>query len=125
MSMRHFTTSRFNDTLVVSAKQAIGSLDSTDVRHEADCLMEQLHTLNLKKLVFDLGKADYFGSQMIELMIIAWRYLSPVHGTLSLCQVSEAGRGVLRVVGLDAFWPVCDTLDEALAVSDACWESPD
>ena len=124
MSMKLFTTSCHGDALVVAAKEAVGSLSSIDVRDEADCLMAQMHTSGLKKLVFDLERADYFGSQMIELMIITWRYLSPTQGTLALCHVSEAGREVLHVVGLDKFWPVCNTLDEALAASQQGWKSP-
>ena len=88
----------------------------------ADCLLSQIHALGINKLVFDLERADYFGSQMIELLIIAWRYVSPAHGTLALCHVSAAGREVLRVVGLDKFWPLCDTLDEALASPQKRWE---
>jgi len=121
--MKLFTTCRHGDALVVAANAAIGSLSSTDVRGEADCLMAQMHESGLKKLVFDLERADYFGSQMIELMIIAWRYVSPAHGALALCHVSAAGREVLRIVGLDKFWPVCNTLDEAIAASQNCSES--
>lgn len=122
MSMKLFTTYRNGDALVVAANIPIGSLTSTDVRDEADCLLSQLHALGINKLVFDLERADYFGSQMIELLIIAWRYVSPAHGTLALCHVSAAGREVLRVVGLDKFWPLCDTLDEALASPQERWE---
>ena len=124
MSMNLFTTSCQGDALVAVAEGAIGSLGPVDARREADCLLAQMQAEGVKKLVIDLGKANYFGSHMIELMIITWRHLSPAHGILALCQVSETGREVLEAVGLDKFWPVCNTLDEALAAAAPCWESP-
>jgi len=120
MSMQFFTTSRQGDTLVAVAQGAIGSLGPVDTRLEADCLLAEMQEEGVQKLVLDLGKAEYFGSQMIELMIIAWRHLAQTHGMLALCQVSETGQEVLHAVGLDKFWPVCRTLDEALAASPLC-----
>jgi hypothetical protein len=53
---------------------------------------------------------------VIELMILVWRYLAPAHGMMVLCRLSPAAKDMMHVVGLDALWPMCDTLDEALAV---------
>ena len=118
MSMKLFTTYRQGDALVAVAQGTVGSLGAADARFEVDALLAQIHEWGLQKLVFDMGKADYFGSQMIELMIIAWRRLASDHGILALCQLSETGREVMHTVGLDKLWPVCNTLDEALAAQE-------
>jgi anti-anti-sigma factor len=122
MPLKLFTALRQGDALVVSAQAAIGSLDFSDVRQETECLLAQLREQGLKRIVFDMRRADYFGSQLIELLVLVWRYLSPLHGTLALFQVSEPGREVLHVAGLDKFWPICNTLDEALTVEQPCWD---
>ena len=66
-------------------------------------------------MVFDMSRADYFGSQVIELMIVVWRRLAAVHGALVLCGMSAAAREMMHIVNLDTIWRICDTLDEALA----------
>jgi len=121
--MKLFTTSRHGDALVVAADAAVGSLNASDFHDEADRLIAQMRESSLKKLVFDLKRAEYFGSQMLELMISVWRHVSPANGALALCHVSEAGRDVLHVVGLDMFWPVCNTLDEAISALGPSSES--
>jgi stage II sporulation protein AA (anti-sigma F factor antagonist) len=100
----------------------IGSLNAAEVRKEAEGLMAEVHAHGTTKVVFDMCRADYFGSQVIELMILVWRYLAPASGTLTLCRLSPAAKEMLHVVGLDALWPVCDTLDQALAAPVECGE---
>jgi anti-anti-sigma regulatory factor len=117
-----FLTYRCNDALIVTATESIGSLAATDVRKEADCMMADVRAGGLKKVIFEMSRADYFGSHMIELMVLVWRHLSPLQGTLALCQLSPAAREVLHIVNLDSLWPICDTLEQALAVSSECWE---
>ena len=120
MPITPFTTECRGDALVVTANAPLGSLISTGVRSEADHLIGQLLQCGLKKLVFDMRNSGYFGSQMIELMLVVWRRLSPLGGALALCNLSPEGREVLRVVGLDAYWPICDSLDQALATTSEC-----
>ena len=117
MSMKLFTTSHQGDALVAVAEGDVGSLGTGDARLEVDSLLAQMREWDVHKLVFDMSKADYFGSQMIELMIIAWRRLASVNGMLALCRLSATGREVMHTVGLDKLWPTCNTLDEALAAS--------
>ena len=114
MSTKLFSTYCRDHSLVVAPTEPIGSLSAADVRKEAEGLMAEVHEQSVKKVVFDMSRADYFGSQVIELMILVWRYLSPVHGTLALCRISPAAREMLHVVNLDTIWRICDTLDEAL-----------
>ena len=117
MSTKLFTIYRRDDALVVAALESIGSLSSANVRTEAEGMMAEMHAAGVKKVIFDLASADYFGSQVIELMILVWRYLAPVKGLLALCRLSPASREVLHISGLDSLWPICDTLEQALAAS--------
>ena len=92
MATKLFTTCCRDQALVVAPTAPIGSLYVADVRKEADGLMAEVHAQGAKKVVFDMSRADYFGSQVIELMILVWRKLSAVQGTLALCQMSPAAR---------------------------------
>ena len=76
--------------------------------------MAEVHAQSVKA-IFDMSRADYFGSQVIELMILVWRRLAPVQGTLAICRISPAAREMMHIVNLDTIWRICDTLEEALA----------
>src|SRR6516225_7411372 len=115
MSTKLFSTYCRDHALVVAPTEPIGSLYATDVRKEAEGLMAEVNAQGIKKVVFDMGRADYFGSQVIELMILVWRKLSAVQGTLALCRMSPAAREMMHIVNLDTIWRICNTLDEALA----------
>jgi anti-anti-sigma factor len=115
MSTKLFSTYSRDHSLVVAPIEPIGSLYAVDVRKEAEGLMAEVNAQGVNKVVFDMSRADYFGSQVIELMIIVWRRLASVHGTLSLCRMSPAAREMMHIVNLDSIWRICDTLDEALA----------
>jgi anti-anti-sigma factor len=115
MSTRLFSTYCRDGALIVAPVEPIGSLNAAEVRGEAEGLMAEVHAQGVAKVIFEMSRADYFGSQVIELMILVWRYLAPAQGRLALCQLSPAAKEMLHVVGLDTLWPVCDTLDEALA----------
>lgn len=115
MSTKLFSTYERQGALVVAATGPIGSLSAAEVRREADGLMAEVNAQRIAKVVFDMDRAEYFGSQVLELMILVWRYLAPAKGSMALCRLSPAAREMLQVVGLDKLWPVRDTIDEALA----------
>jgi anti-anti-sigma factor len=122
MSTRLFSTYCSDHALVVAPMSPIGSLCAADVRREAQDLMAEVHAEGVAKVIFDMDRAEYFGSQVIELMILVWRYLAPARGTLVLCRLSPAAREMLHIVGLDTLWPICDTIEQALATSPLCEE---
>ena len=115
MSTKLFSTYCRDQALVVAPTAPIGSLYAVGVRKEAEGLMAEVHAEGVKKVVFDMSRADYFGSQVIELMILVWRRLAPLDGTLAICRMSPAAREMMHIVNLDTIWRICDTLDEALA----------
>jgi anti-anti-sigma factor len=115
MSTKLFSTYCRDHALVVAPTAPIGSLYAADMRKEAEGLMAEVHAQGVKKVIFDMSRADYFGSQVIELMILVWRRLSTLQGKLALCRMSPAAREMLHIVNLDTIWRICQTLEEALS----------
>jgi anti-anti-sigma factor len=115
MSTQLFSTYCRDQALVVAPTESIGSLHAVGVRKVAEGLMAEVHAAGVKKVVFDMSRADYFGSQVIELMIVVWRRLAAEQGTLTFCRMSPAAREMMHIVNLDSIWRIYDTLDEALA----------
>ena len=93
MSTKLFSTYDRQGALVVAAMGPIGSLSAAEVRKEAEGLMAEVNALRINKVVFDMDQAEYFGSQVLELMILVWRYLAPVKGSMALCRLSPAAQG--------------------------------
>jgi anti-anti-sigma factor len=116
MAPRFFETQCRCDTLIVTAAGNISSLASANMQTETNRLLEKVRDLGIKNLVFDLSKADCFGTSMLELMHALWRHMRQAKGTMALCNVSKIGREILGVTRLDTLWPVCDTLEEAINI---------
>jgi anti-anti-sigma factor len=102
------------DTLIFSAVGNLGSLVEDDVRDEWDALLKELEIHNAKNAVIDLGALDYFGSIMLELMVVLWKRVSSKHGKLAICNVSPVGKEILQTAKFHTIWPIVATREEAL-----------
>src|SRR5437868_15189228 len=107
MSTKLFTTCCRDQALVAAPTAPIGSLYAGDVRKEAEGLMAEVHAQGVKQVVFEMSRADYSGSQAIELMILHWRKLSAVRGSLALSHLSRAAREMVHLANVDAIWGIC------------------
>jgi anti-anti-sigma factor len=111
---KYFTVDQHGDTLVFSAIDAIGGLVEDEARVEWDALLEQLSEQGAKNAIMDLGALDYFGSIVLELMVVLWKRVSAQGGKLAVCNVSEVGLEILRTAKFDTIWPIVTTREEAL-----------
>ena len=116
---KFFRVEQHGDTLVFCAVGNMGSLVEDDVREEWDVLIKQLETFNAKNAVIDLGALDYFGSIMLELLVVLWKRVSSRRGKLAICQVSQVGREILQTAKFHTIWPILNTRDEALTAVGA------
>ena len=111
---KYFRIVRNGDTLVFAAIDAIGGLVEDDARVEWDALLEQLSEQGAKNAVVDLGALDYFGSIVLELMVVLWKRVSAQGGKLAVCNVSAVGLEILKTAKFDTIWPIVTTREEAL-----------
>ena len=116
---KFFRVEQHGDTLVFTAVRSMGSLVEDDVRDEWDALLKQLDTYNAKNAVIDLGALDYFGSIMLELLVVLWKRVSSRRGKLAICHVSEVGKEILQTAKFHTIWPIVATREEALAAVGA------
>ena len=116
---KFFRVEQQGDTLIFSAVGSMGSLVEDDVRDEWDLLLKQLDQHQAKNAIIDLGALDYFGSIMLELLVVLWKRVSSRHGKLAICKVSDVGREILQTAKFHTIWPIVDTREEALAAVGA------
>jgi anti-anti-sigma factor len=111
---QYFTIEQLDDTIVFSAIGEIGTLVEDAARDEWDALLVQLEQSDTKHAIIDLGSLDYFGSIMLELLVVLWKRVSSKEGKLALCNVSQVGTEILLTARFDTLWPILASRDEAL-----------
>ena len=109
-----FDTDRTGRTLVLMPRGSVSSLAGEDVGSELNRLLEELCPPGPTNVVIDFAKAAYFGTVMLGAMHLIWRRVRDQQGKMALCNLSEMGREILRVSGVDVLWPICLTREEAL-----------
>lgn len=111
---KFFRVDQHGDTLIFSAVATLGTLIEDEVRSEWDALLKQLEIHNAKHAIIDLGELDFFGSIMLELLVVLWKRVSARRGKIALCRVSEVGQEILRTAKFHTIWPIVDSREEAL-----------
>src|SRR5215207_7327321 len=80
---------------------------------EMDLLRAELDSSGIVRIVVDLSELPYFGSMLLDLLVVLWRRVGRRDGRLILYKPSAVGREVLSAARLDQLWPVAETRDEA------------
>jgi anti-anti-sigma factor len=112
---KFFLVEPSGDTLVFVATESLGSLVEDDVRDEWEALLHEFDLHNARHAVIDLGALDYFGSIMLELMVVLWKRVSAKRGRMIICNVSRVGKEILQTAKFHTIWPIVSTRDEAIA----------
>ena len=111
---KYFTVEQADDAVIFSAVGSIGGLVEDAARTEWDALLKQLEEANATHVVIDLGVLDYFGSIMLELLVVLWKRVSAKGGKLALCNVSPVGLEILQTAKFDTLWPIVADRDAAI-----------
>ncbi len=109
-----FIIERHGDLTVITATQAVECIDFGLEEHVAELILKPLRRQDNPSIVFDLTRADSFGSMFLALMIRCWKLALSQGGTMALCGVSERTRELLRITALDMVWPIYESKREAM-----------
>lgn len=101
------------ETLIVVPRQNISSLADSEVQEELKIHLQSFQDAPIQGIVFDFGHVSYFGSSMLEAILLLSKRLSNP-GRMALCNVSDIGREVIGYSRFDKLWPVCPTRSDAL-----------
>jgi anti-anti-sigma factor len=116
MTPKYFTVEQADDTVIFRAIGALSGLVEDAARNEWDALLFQLDGDQIKNAVIDLGALDYFGSIMLELLVVLWKRVNAKGGKFALCNVSPVGQEILRTAKFDTLWPIVLDCEQALEV---------
>ncbi|MBI2477603.1 MAG: STAS domain-containing protein [Planctomycetia bacterium] len=112
---KYFTVEQTGDIVIFSAIGSIGGLVEDAARIEWDALLNQVDASNARHAVIDLGALDYFGSIMLELLVVLWKRVSGRGGKLAICNVSPVGLEILQTARFDTLWPIVSDREQAIA----------
>ena len=117
MAARFFECSVQHDVLVVTPLRNVGSLAEQEVLEDWEKVLARLDSTGepLNHVVVDFGRIEYFGSAMIEALLILWKKINARQGKLAICRCNQVCAEVLKLSRFDTMWPLYTTLDAALA----------
>ncbi len=110
---KFFAIERDGDLLVMIPQKDMRELDYDDIEADASQVSELVDKGEVKYVVIDFHKTDYFGSTAIGLFVKIWRRLREHDGELALCRLSKHQMDVLKATRLDSVWELCSSREEA------------
>ena len=111
---RVFIVNVQGETLLITPLRNISSLAEDEVQEQWEDIKSKVEQREVKDIVFDFEKVNYFGSSMLEAMLYLWKQVSPSNGRVVVCNVSETAHEILRVSKFDTLWPIYDSQQQAL-----------
>ena len=84
---------------------------------EMDLLKADIQRSGTLRVIVDLSQLPYFGSMLIDLLVVLWRLIGRRDGRLILYKPSAIGREVLSAAKLDQLWPLAETREDAIALA--------
>jgi anti-sigma B factor antagonist len=67
-----------------------------------------------KKMVVDFKDVDYISSAGLRVILKAFKALQREDGRIILCSMQKYVREIFKMIGIDSFVPIIDTMDDAL-----------
>jgi anti-anti-sigma factor len=108
------TLERVGNVLVVSLPSELGSLAESQVAQQFQQAIQQAKAPETQHLLIDLEAAQYFGSQVLEWMVVMWKRTREKKGKIAFCHASPLAREILAVARFDTIWPIYESREDAL-----------
>ena len=108
------TFQRDGDCLWVTPQSSHADLCLTP---EMDALRAEIDSSGIARIVVDLSELSYFGSMLLDVLVVLWRRVARRDGRLILYKPSTVGREVLAAARLDQLWPIAHTREEAFELA--------
>lgn len=112
-SPKHFDVEQTDGICIISPIGSIGALEEA-IRDEWAGVLASMEAAGTERVVIDLKSLDYFGSIVLELVVVLWKRLSGKGGRLVFCNVSPVGLDVLQAAKFDTIWPIVPSRQEAI-----------
>jgi anti-sigma B factor antagonist len=99
----------------INIYRLIGRLDSNTSQGFEQKLFQAISE-GAKNMVVDFKDIDYISSAGLRVILKAFKALQREDGRIILCSMQKFVREIFKMIGIDSFVPIVDTLDDALKV---------
>ena len=86
-----------------------------DLQTEWAAIEQRLRAESVQHVTIDLGEVPYFGSTVLEWMVLIWKRIRARGGRLAICNCSELGHEVLTAARFNSIWQICNDRAGAIA----------
>lgn len=112
---RSFATEVKNKTLIVTPLRDLGGFAGDELREEYDQVIDEARADGIDHLLLDLSLAGYFGSNVLEFMVVLWKRVREKGGNVAFCNVSTVAGEILKTARFHTIWPIYTDREQALA----------
>ena len=112
---KFFQLDEQDQAAVISPLESVKSFADEDVRNEWGELIDLIETAHAKNLILDLGRLSFFGSTMLEWIVVLGKKVREQQGKMVICNCRPATLEVLHIAKFDTLWPIVETREDALA----------
>ena len=102
-----------------SPLESVKSFADEEVRNEWGELISLIESAHAKNLILDLGRLSFFGSTMLEWIVVLGKKVREQQGAMIICNCRPATLEVLHIAKFDTLWPIVETREDAIAKLDA------
>ena len=96
--MKFFSIEQFDGGAFVTPLETVHSFTDVEVRSEWEQVLQNTDEANAHKIAVDLGKLSFFGSAMLEWIVLLGRHVKDQGGKLVLCCPEAPTLEVLKIV---------------------------
>ncbi len=112
---KFFSIEEFEGGAFVSPLQTVRSFADEQVRGEWEKLLEILTEADAKKIAVDLSQLSFFGSTMLEWIVLLGKHVKAHGGHLVICCANGPTLEVLKIAKFDTLYPIIETRELAKA----------
>lgn len=109
-------TRKVNGTLVITPSADLREFEFDQIEAAAEMTLQQIDAGVAKNVIIDFRETDFYGSTALAFFVKLWKRVKSAGGNLIFCNVSAHEREILDITRLNTLWPLCGSLEEALAV---------
>lgn len=104
--------------LIIAPLFTFGACTDADLSAEWDTIETWLRDSSVQHVTIDLGAIPYFGSTVLEWMVLIWKRIRVRGGKMTICHCSEMGHQILAAARFNTLWAVYPDRASALAVAN-------
>ena len=109
-----FDVERDGEVVVLIPRGDLRESDYMDIESGARGLLDLVSAPEVKGVVLDFHRTDYYGSTALGFFLRLWKRVSSRGGRMAFCNLSVNEGEILAVTRLDTLWPVFPSREEAL-----------